>query len=87
MEVTLLKKFYTLREMSENSEIPKQTLITRCESMEIKPDFIMDGKNHYSEESKNKILGYYEFEKRYWETLLIMRKNTSEKVYPSKMNS
>lgn len=87
--VKLLKKFYSVFQISEMLNIAEQSLRTRMTIMEITPDIQISGINHYSEYSKNRIIGVYEFEKTNQQIIYFERNMKPEKfeILESKINS
>ena len=90
MKIELLKKYYSVLEMSELYQINKDTLYSRIKSLNIVADLKINGILNYVEESKNKILQFHEFEKTFNEIIYHERnnKNLIEKfeIFESKIN-
>ena len=90
MKIELLKKYYSVLEMSELYQINKDTLYSRIKSLNIVADLKINGILNYVEESKNKILQFHEFEKNFNEIIYHERnnKNLIEKfeIFESKIN-
>jgi predicted transcriptional regulator len=88
MNIILLKKFYSVNEISQIMDLTKDTVYTRIRVLEIKPDLMIKTEYFYSEESKNKIIGYYEFEKNFTEIYYQQKNKPKDNfiVLESKMN-
>jgi len=88
--IKLLKNFYSIGAMSEIFGVSENTLRSRITVMEITPDIQINDINHYSEHSKNRLLGVYEFEKTNQEIIYFERNNKPKEkfeTFESKMNN
>jgi hypothetical protein len=86
--ITLLKPFYTLNQLSEMMGIDVDTIRSKIQSLELTPDLMIGKILHFSEISKNKIIGFYEFEKTFSEIIYEQKNKPKEKfeVFESSMN-
>lgn len=63
MKIQLLKPFYSLKDICDEVGLSYSALSGRAKVMDITPDLIINGVNHYCQISKNKLIGLYEFDK------------------------
>jgi hypothetical protein len=85
-EIVLLKKFYTVKELSELSNKSISLVLSRLQVMNLKPEFQKWTTKYYSVETKNKICNIFEFEESKWQTMLLVERENEFLTLNSRMN-
>jgi hypothetical protein len=85
-EIVLLKKFYTVKELSELSSKSISVVFSRLQVMNLKPEFERLNTKYYSVETKNKICNIFEFEESKWQTMLLVERENEFLTLNSRMN-
>lgn len=62
MKIKLLKKFYSVKEISFELNLSNNIIFNKIKVMEIEPDLLIDGVMHFNQLSKNRLCGFYNFE-------------------------
>jgi hypothetical protein len=62
MNITLLKNFYSAKEIAFELGLSTTVIFMKIKVMEIEPDLLVNGVMHFSKISKDRLSGKYNFE-------------------------